>query len=131
MLLHDIALASRDVAATSSRLAKVARLTECLREAAPDEVRVAVAYLSGELPQGTVGVGWAALARSAGTASEPTLSVLEVDAAVSRLQAIAGRGSQAARREELAALLRGRPSSSSGCSRACSSGSFGRERSRA
>jgi DNA ligase-1 len=105
MLLHDIALASRDVAATSSRLAKVARLTECLREAEPDEVRVAVAYLSGELPQGTVGVGWAALRDPPAPAPEPTLDVLEVDAAVSRLQAIAGPGSQAARREELAALF--------------------------
>ena len=105
MLLHAIALASRDIAATSSRLAKVARLTECLREAAPDEVRVAVAYLSGELPQGTVGVGWAALQDLPAAAQEPTLEVLEVDAAVSRLQAISGRGSQAARKEELAALL--------------------------
>jgi len=105
MLLNDIALASRDVAATSSRLAKVARLTECLRDAAPDEVRVAVAYLSGELPQGTVGVGWAALKELPAPAHEPMLEVLEVDAAVSRLQAISGPGSQAARREELAALF--------------------------
>jgi DNA ligase 1 len=105
MLLHDIALTSRDVAATSSRLAKVARLTECLRDAAPDEVRVAVAYLSGELPQGTVGVGWAALRDPSAPAHEPTLHVLDVDAAVSRLQAIGGPGSQAARREELAALF--------------------------
>ena len=105
MLLHDIALASRDVAATSSRLAKVARLTECLRDAAPDEVRVAVAYLSGELPQGTVGVGWAALKELPPPGREPTLEVLEVDAVVSRLQSISGRGSQAARREELAALF--------------------------
>ena len=105
MLLHEIALASRDVAATSSRLAKVARLTACLREAAPGEVRVAVAYLSGELPQGTVGVGWAALRDPPAPAAEPTLDVLAVDAAVSRLQAIAGPGSQAARREELATLF--------------------------
>ena len=105
MLLHDIALASRDVAATSSRLAKVARLTECLRNAAPDEARVTVAYLSGELPQGTVGVGWAALRELPAPAPGPTLAVLEVDAAVSRLQAIAGPGSQAARREELASLF--------------------------
>jgi DNA ligase 1 len=105
MLLHAIALASRDVAATSSRLAKVARLTECLRDAAPDEVRIAVAYLSGELRQGTVGVGWAALKELPPPAPEPTLEVLEVDAAVSRLQSISGRGSQAARREEIAALF--------------------------
>jgi DNA ligase-1 len=105
MLLHDIALASREVAATSSRLAKVARLTACLRDAEPNEVRVVAAYLSGELPQGTIGVGWAALREPPSPAEEPTLPVLEVDAAVSRLHAIAGPGSQAARRVELEALF--------------------------
>ena len=59
MLLHLIATTSADVAATSSRIAKVERIVACLRAAAPEEVAVAVAYLSGELPQGTVGVGWA------------------------------------------------------------------------
>ena len=61
MLLDEIARTSADVAATSSRLAKVARLADCLGHASPDEVAVAVAYLSGFLPQGTIGVGWAAL----------------------------------------------------------------------
>jgi DNA ligase-1 len=105
MLFGDIALASGDVAATSSRLAKVRRLTQCLRTAAPDEIAVAVAYLSGELPQGTVGVGWAALRVLPSPATDATLELLEVDAAVSRLQAIAGPGSQAARRDELDALF--------------------------
>ena len=105
MLLAEIALVSRDVAATASRLAKVARLAECLKGAASEEVAVAVAYLSGELPQGTVGVGWAALKELPAPAPEPTLELLEVDALVSRLQQIAGPGSQAARREELATLF--------------------------
>ena len=104
MLLQLIATTSADVAATSSRLAKVERIVECLRAAAPEEVTVAVAYLSGELPQGTVGVGWAALRDLPVPANEPTLEVLEADAAVSRMQSIAGKGSQTARREELAAL---------------------------
>ena len=105
MLLARIAETSADVAATSSRLAKVKRIAECLAEANPDEVAVAVAYLSGELPQGTVGVGWAALRELPSPATAPSLELLEVDAVVSRLQAIAGKGSQAARREELAALF--------------------------
>ena len=105
MLLARIAETSADVAATSSRLAKVKRIAECLAEASPEEVSVAVAYLSGELPQGTVGVGWSALRDLPSPAEMPSLTVLEVDAAVSRLQAITGKGSQAARREELAGLL--------------------------
>jgi len=105
MLLSEIALASRDVAATSSRLAKVARLSECLTAAAPGEVGVAVAYLSGELPQGTVGVGWAALRELPAPSPEASLELRQVDETVSRLQAISGPGSQAARRAELAALF--------------------------
>jgi ATP-dependent DNA ligase I len=105
MLLSEIALASTDVAATSSRLAKIERLADCLERAAPDEVAIAVAYLSGVLPQGTVGVGWAALRDLPAPAATPTLELLEVDAAITRLQRISGAGSQAARRSELGALL--------------------------
>jgi DNA ligase-1 len=105
MLLAEIAATSADVTSTSSRLAKVARLTECLHGAAPEEVAIAVAYLSGELPQGTVGVGWAALKERPAPAAEPSLEVLEVDAALTRLKGISGPGSQAKRKAELAALL--------------------------
>jgi DNA ligase 1 len=105
MLLAEIAQASTDVAATSPRLGKVARLADCLALASADEVAVAVAYLSGTLPQGTVGVGWAALRELPPAAGSPSLELLEVDATVSRLQAISGQGSQAARRNELEALL--------------------------
>ena len=106
MLLHEIAQASHDVAATSARLAKVARLADCLTQARAEEISIAVAYLSGELPQGTIGVGWAALRELPPPAEPPpTLELLEVDAALSRLQAIAGRGSQAARAEELSRLF--------------------------
>ena len=106
MLLAEIAQASHDVAATPARLRKVARLADCLAGADADEVAIAVAYLSGALPQGTVGVGWAAL-RELPTprADAPTLGLLDVDAVVSRLQAIAGPGSQAARRSELEGLF--------------------------
>ena len=106
MLLDEIAKTSADVAATPARLAKIARLAECLGHARPEEVGVAVAYLSGELPQGPIGVGWAALRDLPQPAPPlPALELLEVDAAVSRVAAIAGPGSQAARREELSGLF--------------------------
>jgi ATP-dependent DNA ligase I len=105
MLLAEIAEASSDVAATSSRLAKIDRLATCLRSATSEEVAIAVAYLAGELPQGTVGVGWAALRDPPAPAEMPTLELLEVDDAVTRLKGISGRGSQTARREELATLF--------------------------
>jgi DNA ligase 1 len=105
VLLEQVARTSAEVAATSSRLAKIARLAECLGQARPEEVGIAVAYLSGVLPQGTIGVGWAALRELAPPAAEPSLGLLEVDAAASRIQSISGTGSQAARREKLDALL--------------------------
>jgi DNA ligase 1 len=106
MLLTEIAQASADVAGTASRLGKIARLADCLAAATPDEVGIAVSYLSGELPQGTVGVGWATLRDLPPPADPPpTLELLEVDTAVSQVQAIGGRGSQAARRKELATLF--------------------------
>jgi len=92
MLLARIAETSAEVAAISSRLAKVKRIAGCLAEASPEEVSITVAYLSGELPQGTVGVGWAALRDLPSPSETPSLAVLEVDAAVSRVQAITGKG---------------------------------------
>ncbi len=105
MLLDEIAQTSFTVASTSSRLAKIARLAECLGQAGPDEVGIAVKYLSGVLPQGTVGVGWAALKELPPPAGDSTLELLEVDAAISRIASVSGAGSQARRREELAALF--------------------------
>jgi DNA ligase 1 len=106
MLLAEIAQASVDVAAASSRLAKTKRLAECLADASPEEIGIAVAYLSGELPQGTVGVGWAALRDHPPPAEPPpTLQLLEVDEAITQLRSISGPGSQAARREAISALF--------------------------
>src|SRR5262245_22343705 len=80
-------------------------MAACLRRLGPQEVPVAVAYLSGRLPQGTIGVGWASLRDRPPPAAEPTLELLEVDGALERIRHAAGRGSQAARRVELAWLL--------------------------
>ena len=105
MKLAEIVSASAAIGRTRSRKAKTELIATCLRGLRPAEVPIAVAYLSGRLPQGTVGVGWAALRDVPSPATTPSLAVLEVDAAVTRLQAITGKGSQAARREELAGLL--------------------------
>ena len=106
MLLDEVARTSADVAGTSARLGKVERLAELLRRLRPDEVPVAVAYLSGAFPQGSVGVGWAALRELPAPAPPPpSLELLEVDAAVSRIAAATGQGSQARRRDEVAGLF--------------------------
>lgn len=106
MLLIDVARASSEVAATSARLAKIARIAELLRLTDDaDDVRVVVSWLSGELTQRQIGVGWASLRSVPDAAAEPSLTVAEVDARFGEIGATAGKGSQARRTELLGALF--------------------------
>jgi ATP-dependent DNA ligase I len=105
MLLDELAAASVDVAATAARSAKVERLAQALRGLAPAERAAGALFLAGELPQRQIGVGWAALRDAPAPAAEPTLAVAEVDAAFTAIGALAGGGSQSARREAVRALL--------------------------
>lgn len=105
MLLDHVVVTSTDVGAASSRLAKIARIAELLTSADPREVAVVVSWLSGELPQRQIGVGWAALRTLPAPAAEPSLSVADVDAAFSAIGALAGKGSQARRAELIGDLF--------------------------
>jgi ATP-dependent DNA ligase I len=105
MLLSQLVAASAEVAATPARLAKVDRLAAVLAELAPDEVAIGVAYLSGELTQRQIGVGWATLREAPEPAAAPVLTLVEVDATLGKIGTQAGAGSQAARRTLLAELL--------------------------
>jgi DNA ligase 1 len=104
MLLSDVVSTSAAVAADRSRLAKIEALAACLRRAGPDEVALAVSYLSGEPRQRRTGVGWASLRDLPAPAAEPALRIAE-DAAFSRAQALSGSGSSLARREEIERLF--------------------------
>jgi ATP-dependent DNA ligase I len=104
VLLHDVAATSETVANHSARGAKVERLAECLRRLEPDEVPIAVAYLSGELRQRQIGVGYASLRQLPEPAAAPSLTLMEVDATLERVGAQLGPGSQAERRRLLAVL---------------------------
>ena len=55
--LAEVVAASTEVAATTSRSRKIAILAELLRRLEPDEVPIAVGFLSGLPRQGRVGVG--------------------------------------------------------------------------
>ena len=52
------------MAATSGRLAKIQLLADLLKQAGPDEVELAIAYLSGTVRQSKIGVGWATLQKA-------------------------------------------------------------------
>ena len=108
MLLHDLVSTSARVAAVHARSEKVAQLAALFSRLAPAEIDPAVAWLSGELTQGRIGLGWAAV-RDAGEgnapAAEPSLAIGEVDAAFSAIASTTGSGSAAARARLLAGLF--------------------------
>jgi DNA ligase-1 len=105
VLLAEIAEVSRAVATTSARLVKIETLAATLREAGPLEVPIAVAYLSGELPQRQIGIGWATLRGGFTPATAPTLTLSDVDAAFSAIGAVSGKGSAAARKSLVGELF--------------------------
>ena len=57
MLLADLAAASAALAATTKRTRKIETLAALLRRLAQEEIRPAVALLSGSLRQGRIGLG--------------------------------------------------------------------------
>ena len=101
-----IVAASEAVAATPRRSEKTAILASLLSQLSALEASISVGLLSGEPRQGRVGVGWATLRDLEGTpATEPTLTIAEVDDAITAVAAATGPGSAAVRREMLAALM--------------------------
>ena len=106
MLLAEVVRTSETVASARARSAKVQALAMLLQRLQPVEIEPAVAFLAGHPRQGKIGVGWATLrAADPPSAAEPSLSVMEVDAAITALQACAGPGSAAARQELLGGLF--------------------------
>src|SRR5687768_2794166 len=108
MLLHELATASRDVGALSGRLDKVRRLADVLARLPPESARAGVSWLSGQLPQGRIGIGPALLfgaLEAVPAADEPTLTLAETDAAFDRVAAATGPGSTAERGRVLRALF--------------------------
>lgn len=129
MLLQRVVRTSAAVAGSSGRLAKIAEIAGLLREVPPAEIPIAVAFLSGELTQRQIGVGYAAIVDLLGPAAgawaqagaddagralpaglaappaEPTLTLAQADAAFGAIGALTGPGSQAERRQLLGELL--------------------------
>ncbi len=98
---------SQRVGAASARLTKVRELSAFLKALAPDEIETAVHYLSGELPQGRIGISHQTLEAAARTAAadRPVLSIAEVDRSLAMIAEIRGSGSAARRVQALAALF--------------------------
>src|ERR1700729_1833759 len=112
-LLVDLVSTSQRVGATSARLAKNRELAAFLRALQPEEIETAVHYLSGELPQGRIGIGYSVLktaaANSPASAESPSttesLSITELDHTLTELAGIRGSGSAARRTQVLRELF--------------------------
>ncbi|MFD3530683.1 ATP-dependent DNA ligase [Streptomyces sp. NPDC058664] len=109
MLLARVAEVSREVAAASARSRKIGLLAELFAEAAPEESPLAIAYLSGRLPQGRIGVGWSVLKGvvppAVPSVEQPILTLGRVDEVMTELAEVSGPGARAARTRIVHALF--------------------------
>jgi DNA ligase-1 len=106
VLLADVVATSAAVAATSGRSAKRDALAALLAELAPDEVVPAVGFLTGEVRQGRIGVGWRTIqAAERAPADAPSLTIAQVDDHLDQLAGLSGAGSSSARVDLVADLL--------------------------
>jgi DNA ligase-1 len=106
-LFATLADTSQRVGATAARSAKIRELAALLRQLRPEEIGIAVHYLSGEMTQGRIGIGPAAVRGAAAlpAAEVATLSIAEVDRRLSTLAAISGSGSAGRRAQALGELF--------------------------
>ena len=107
MSLHDLVTTSAAVGEASSRLAKIGLLADLLRRLAPEEIDIAIGFLSGEPRQGRIGIGGATLwsAKDVTGADTPPLTLHDVDESFTQVAALKGAGSTAARQQRLRDLL--------------------------
>src|SRR5215813_9113800 len=107
MRFSDLVAASSEVGARAGRLEKVGLLADLLGRVSPDEVEIAVAFLTGSPRQGRIGVGWSAIRAASDVpgASAPTLELREVDSALARTAVASGAGSAGAKAEILRQLF--------------------------
>ncbi len=94
MLLNVLVSTSNQVAATSGRLAKITLLADLLKQASPDEIELAIAYLSGTIRQSKIGVGWATLQKAkTHVATSASLQLRDVDETLEKIATTSGKGS--------------------------------------
>lgn len=107
MLWSELASASANVKGEASRNEKISILAKLLASATPDERHKIVHYLSGQLPQGKIGIGPAAVRAAIPdrAASNASLSLQDVHSALSAIAQTKGAGSVAKRREQLGSVL--------------------------
>jgi DNA ligase-1 len=95
------------VRSTTKKTEKVSLLAEFLRQTKGRETALAALYLSGDLPQGRIGIGWK-MVQAAMTDQPPSgspLTLFDVDQALGAVAADEGPGSSERKIRSLRALL--------------------------
>lgn len=106
MLLQTLVSTSTQVAATSGRLAKIKLLADLLKQATPEEMELAIAYLSGTTRQAKAGVGWATLQAAKGPGARSSeLEIRDVDHVLDRISKTSGKGSAGEKQRMLGELF--------------------------
>jgi DNA ligase-1 len=104
--LATVVAISEQVAQTRARSAKIRLIADCLSALDPDELEIAVPYLSGETRQGRIGIGPSVLREcTEHAASAPELELPDVDRSFRELAAMGGSGSGSRRTSRLRALF--------------------------
>jgi DNA ligase-1 len=108
MQLQELVDVSNDVAGARGRLDKIGKLAQLLKRLLPDEIPVAVAYLSGSLLQGRIGIGWSLVSqgRAVVPAPQPSLELREVHDTFQQIASVSGAGATRVRAQHLIDLFR-------------------------
>lgn len=106
MLLGEVVRVSTEVAKVRGRLKKAELIAGCLAAMTPEELEIAVPFLSGEVRQGKIGFGYASVMKAGGgAAGTSSLALAEVDAVLGELSTTSGAGSQKRRTDLLSQLF--------------------------
>lgn len=106
MRLKVVVDCSLETASTRSRKKKIASLARCLGQLGREELAVGVAYLSGEMRQGRIGLGYATVMKVRPPPSaEPSLTLAEIDERFTLIKDTSGKGSVKAKERLLGQLL--------------------------
>jgi DNA ligase-1 len=107
LFLRDLVDISEKVGAAPKKKEKASLLAQFFRRAREKEISLAAFYLSGELPQGRLGIGWATLQEAfKGSSFQPNpLSLIDLDLYLESIAREKGSGSSGRKVQSLREIL--------------------------
>jgi DNA ligase-1 len=108
MRLEALVETSETVRSTSRKKEKISLISGLLRRARGREISLAACFLSGQVPQGRLGIGWRIIeevSRDLRPAVDPSLELTEVDRFLEDVAAEKGQGSLHRKKRLLGELL--------------------------